>query len=444
MHVILYFFWLIIVQMSLKRALYSFVLYLLFPFVILRLFWRGFSNPAYRQRISERLALMKFDNNKPVIWIHAVSVGETIAAKPLIEALISHYPAHCILVTTMTPTGSDQVKSLFSNRVAHVYFPYDLPEIIFRFLNRIKPQILIVVETEIWPNLYAACNKRDIPIVIVNARLSERSTKSYQKIKGLISETLSYVNTIAVRSEKDAQRYIKLGANDKKIKIVGNIKFDIGLDKPQIEQGRLRKAQWGIDRPVWVAASTHAGEDEVILDVYVSLLKEFPDLLLVLIPRHPERFEKVYLLCEDLKRSEIRTYRHSALDSYENLEANIIIGDSMGEMHSWFATADIVFIGGSIVKTGGHNPLEAIVQGVPVVSGQYMFNFEDIVSDLEGSGLLTICQSPKEIEKYVAEILQQPVEKSHEFTEKSQKIVQQLHGVTARLSEIISKYLSNT
>lgn len=436
--------------MSIRRVLYTFFVYLIFPFVILRLLWRSISSTAYRQRIPERLGLVTLDSEKPIIWLHAVSVGETIAAKPLIEALISQYPDHRILMTTTTPTGSDRVKSLFSDRVMHVYFPYDLPEIIYRFLKRIKPQILIVVETEIWPNLYAACNKREIPIVIVNARLSEKSTKSYLKIKGLVAETLSYVDTIAVRSKADASSFKMLGAIEERIQLVGNIKFDIELDKQQIEQGRQRKDMWGVERLVWVAASTHAGEDEEILLIYEKLLKSFPNLLLILVPRHPERFDSVYQLCLELNNKGIKTLRHSQqknqqnnyknsyMDNDNQQQVNIILGDSMGEMQSWFATADVVFIGGSLVKTGGHNPLEAIAQGVPVVSGQYMFNFEDIVAELRESKLLTICATSSDIEDNLSRLLE---EDHADYKQESQLIMQQLQGVTARLTDIVSYHL---
>jgi len=424
--------------MSLRRVFYSVIIYLIFPFVILRLLWRGISNPAYRQRIPERLGLVKRDSQKPIIWIHAVSVGETIAAQPLIEALINNYPNYRILLTTTTPTGSDRVKSLFSDRVMHVYFPYDLPEIIYRFLKRIKPQIFIVVETEIWPNLYAACYKRKIPIIIVNARLSERSTKSYLKIKNLVAETLSYVSQIAVRSEADAVSFKKLGADSSKIQVTGNIKFDISVDKKQIEKGKQRKKDWGKSRPVWIAASTHEGEDEELLTIYLSLLKNFPTLLLVLIPRHPERFDRVYQLCSELHAQDIKTLRHSDQSTYKDVQVNIILGDSMGEMQSWFATADIAFIGGSLVKTGGHNPLEAIVQNVPVVSGQYMFNFEDIVTELQGISLLTICDSPLEVQNNVERLLKND---HSTVNDESKLVMQRLGGVTSRLIGIVSRYL---
>lgn len=427
--------------MSIKRLLYSLILYLIFPLVILRLYWRSRANPAYRQRISERLGLVKLECNKPCIWLHAVSVGETIATKPLIDALITQYPEHRILVTTTTPTGSERVKALFSERVAHVYFPYDLPEIIYRFLKRIKPQILIIVETEIWPNLYAVCHKRNIPLMIVNARLSPRSTQSYLKIRPLVAETLANVNLIAVRSKADSDSFKQLGALEDQIKIEGNIKFDLQLDKQQIKLGIQRRIEWGVNRPVWVAASTHAGEDVAILEIYITLLIQFPELILVLVPRHPERFDEVYQLCRKLEEQGIHTLRHSQLDKYTNQTTNIILGDSMGEMQSWFACADVVFIGGSLVKTGGHNPLEATAQGVPVVSGKYMFNFEDITTELTQADLLYICDTVEEIKKRISTLLFTSRSVSNDFSEKAKKIMQQHKGVTARLMKHISNCL---
>jgi len=446
--------------MSVRRLLYSLLLYFIFPFVILKLLWRSLSSPAYRQRIPERLGIVKSDSNQPIIWLHAVSVGETIAAKPLIEALINNYPDYRVLVTTTTPTGSEQVRSLFSNRVDHVYYPYDLPEIIFRFLKRIKPHILIVVETEIWPNLYAACNKRDIPIVIVNARLSAKSTHAYKKIKSLVAETLSYVKAIAVRSKADAESFKQLGAIENRVQVTGNIKFDLVLDQEQIKLGKQRRKQWGKDRPVWVAASTHEGEDEQLLVIYHHLLKAFPDLLLVLVPRHPERFEKVYALSQAFSGDEqgnelnndLTVIRHSQTNDYKSvevntvgvnsIEVNIIIGDTMGEMQSWFATASVVFMGGSLVETGGHNPLEPISQGVPVVSGPFMFNFDDVVAELDHSGLLTVCENDKEVEAKIRELLNMlNTSDGPDYQQIAQAIMQKKQGVTARLMKIISTYL---
>ena len=424
--------------MSYRRLLYSLVLYLIFPFVILRLFWQSRKNRAYRQRISERLGFFKLSNKQPIIWVHAVSVGETIAAKPLIDRLISDYPDHHILVTSTTPTGSAMVKKLFGDSVLHVYFPYDLPEIVFRFLNRVKPQILIIVETEIWPNLVAACKKRKIPMMLANARLSSRSTKSYLKIKGLIEETLQRLDVIAVRSQEDGARFKQLGALDRQLIVAGNIKFDLTLNKKQIEKGRLRKEQWGNDRLVWVAASTHAGEESEILKTHSRLLQKYPDCLLILIPRHLERFDDVFGLCKEHNevKSEVQgnsnTVRHSQQSDYTNFHGNIIVGDTIGEMQSWYAIADVVFMGGSLVDTGGHNPLEALALGKPVVSGSQVFNFQDIYPVLTKAGVCWVCEDADQIERQLLVLLEN---KNHasEFFQSATSVMRQYAGVTERL-----------
>jgi len=432
--------------MSVRRTLYSLLLYLIFPLVIFRLFWRSQSNPAYRKRIAERLGFVKRDSDNPIIWVHAVSVGETIAAQPLIEGLIKQYSEHRILVTTTTPTGSDRVKALFGDRVAHVYFPYDLPEVVGRFITRIKPQMLIVIETEIWPNLYAKCGKNNIPLVLVNARLSMRSTQKYLKIKKLVSETLSHVRLIAVRSSVDAERFNELGVDNDKINIAGNIKFDFTLNKNQIEQGKLWRAAWMNNDLIWVAASTHAGEDEEILKIHQSLLEQFSNLMLIIVPRHPERFDEVFSLCKALDAQGIKTLRHSQVRSqgkgYADSKAQIILADSMGEMQSWFAAADVVFMGGSLVETGGHNPIEPIAQGVPVISGPYMFNFDDVTPLLSEKGLLFIAESSNAVERQLAKQLKQVSDsKEVDFEANAKEFMREHQGVTARLLDNISAFL---
>lgn len=452
--------------MSYRRFLYSVALYLLFPIVILRLLWRSRNNRAYRQRIPERLGFVslsatkiapvtsttsatpttpvtsvKAEQQRPVIWLHAVSVGETIAARPLIEALIHQYSDYRILVTSTTPTGSEMVKKLFADKVEHVYFPYDLPEIVARFLNRVKPELLLLVETEIWPNLYAACEKRQIPMMLANARLSQRSTKGYQKISGLVEETLRRLSLIAVRSEVDADHFRKLGATENQITVAGNIKFDLQLDKAQIEKGKSRKKQWGIERPVWVAASTHTGEDEQIVKIYASVLQKFPDLLLILIPRHMERFDEVYALCQ--KQTDITTLRHSQQSDYLDCAANIILGDTMGEMQSWFAAADVVFMGGSLVPTGGHNPLEATALSKPVLSGPHVFNFEDVFPLLTRTGLSWVCEDVDQIESQLLVLLDR-TQADPDFPLIAEKLMKQNGGVTTCLMYRISQILESS
>ncbi|MEB4590962.1 lipid IV(A) 3-deoxy-D-manno-octulosonic acid transferase [Candidatus Thiothrix sp. Deng01] len=359
--------------MSIRRFLYSLLMYGLTPLFVLRLLWRSRANPAYRRRLGERFGFVPVAG-RPCIWLHAVSVGETIAARPLIGRLLQEYPQHPLLVTTTTPTGSDTVKRLFGEKVLHYYFPYDLPDALARFLNRMQPQLLVVMETEIWPNLYATCTQRRIPLLLANARLSARSTQGYARIASLVRETLAHAQVIATRDRQDSQRFQQLGARPEQLRVCGNIKFDLQVPDAALEQGRRLRSQWGGQRPVWVAASTHQGEDDIILRVFARLREQSPELLLVLVPRHPERFEAVAALCAD---SGLPVARRSAGGVFPP-ETAIVVGDSMGEMLLWYAAADVAFIGGSLVAHGGHNPLEAAAFGVPVVSGEHVHNFADI------------------------------------------------------------------
>lgn len=448
--------------MSVKRLLYTLFLYLIFPLVLLRLLWRSRSSRAYRLRWSERLGFTKLSTikNTPIIWLHAVSVGEVIAAKPLILALMKAFPQYTVLITTTTPTGSDRVKAIFSDQIQygsliHTYFPYDLLGAVSRFIKAFQPKILIVVETEIWPNLYAKCGQQNIPVIMVNARLSDKSLHSYSKIKALVTETLSHVNTIAVRSESDAKRFLALGANNEQVLESGNIKYDLNIDEEQLRNAkqyhRLILEDDHKKRLTLVAASTHAGEDAKIINAYMTLLQQFPDLLLVLVPRHPERFDDVYDECfKQLSDgpNKLNLIRHSEyVKTPTAIDSNVILGDSMGEMQMWYSLADVVFIGGSLVKTGGHNPLEATIFGVPVVSGPYMFNFEDIASELVAHELLTLCGDEFKLTKQFTNIFESLTlsndiaRQNSEFKEKAEKFMQQHRGVTARLVDVISHHI---
>ncbi len=366
--------------MTIRRLLYTVLMYLLTPIFVLRLLWRSRANPAYRHRLAERFGFGTLSG--ACIWLHAVSVGETIAARPLIERLLQAYPHYPLLVTTTTPTGSDTVKRLFGERVKHCYLPYDLPDALARFLRRVQPVLLVVMETEIWPNLYAACAQRNIPLMLANARLSERSVRGYARVGTLVGETLANVSLIAARGEQDALHFEQLGAYSEQVVVCGNIKFDLQLPAGLAEQGKQLRQQWGENRPVWVAASTHQGEDESVLRVFAHLREQLPDLLLVIVPRHPERFDAVARLCAATGFASVRRSSGAAFSP----ETVIIVGDSMGEMLLWYAAADVAFIGGSLIAHGGHNPLEAAAFGVPVVSGGHVHNFADIFPPLCEAG----------------------------------------------------------
>lgn len=372
--------------MTVWRILYTVLMYLLTPLFVLRLLWRSRANLAYRQRMAERFGFAP--TLRPCLWLHAVSVGETIAARPLVERLLKDYPQYPLLVTTTTPTGSDTVKRLFGERVEHCYLSYDLPDALGRFLRRTSPVCAIVMETEIWPNLYAACAQRNIPLMLANARLSERSVRGYARVSTLVQETLANVSLIVARGEQDAWHFQQLGAYSEQVTVCGNIKFDLQIPAGLVEQGQQLRQQWGVNRSVWVAASTHQGEDEIILRVFAQLREHLPELLLIIVPRHPERFDAVARLCADSGMASVRRSTGGVVLP----ETAILVGDSMGEMLLWYACADVACIGGSLVAHGGHNPLEAAAFGIPVVSGVHVHNFADIFPPLCAAGGAVLVQ----------------------------------------------------
>jgi 3-deoxy-D-manno-octulosonic-acid transferase len=417
--------------MSIHRFLYTCLLYLLTPIVLLKLLLRSRKNPAYRQRLTERFGFFPAMQNQPRLWLHAVSVGESIAAKPLIKQLLAEYPNHRLLVTTMTPTGSETVQRMYGNQVEHVYLPYDLPGSISRFLQKTHPEKAMIMETEIWPNLYAACQQRNIPIVIANARLSVHSTQSYKKFRSLIRETLQRTCLIAARDEKDVNHFLELGAPRDKTKAVGNLKYDLEVPEVQKREGKALQQQWH-PRPVWLAASTHSGEDEIVLAIYQQVKKHFPDLLLIIVPRHPERFDEVNTQAKQTGFSTQRRSQQTKLSS----DIDIVIGDTLGEMFVWYAAADIVFMGGSLVKSGGHNPLEALVLGTPVISGSHIFNWVDVFEQFEQAGALWVEESNISIQERLLELLKTP-EKQQLAGHQGQTLLNTHTGATSAIIQHI-------
>jgi 3-deoxy-D-manno-octulosonic-acid transferase len=354
------------------RLLYTGLLYLALPLALLRLYWRGRRDAGHRRRWRERLGVVPPLPQPGCLWIHAVSVGETRAALPLIRALLERYPELPLLVTTTTLTGSRQVREALEDRVHHAYAPYDVPGAVRRFLQRTRPRLAVIMETELWPNLLRQCAAADIPVLIANARLSERSARGYGRIRGLTAPMLRDITLIAAQAEADAERFHTLGAP--RVQVVGNLKYDLTLPDDLLERGRqLRRELLGENRPVWIAASTHAGEDEPVLDAFATLRARWPELLLLLVPRHPERFDGVAALCQQRGFNIVRRgeQRPCAPDTA------VFLGDSMGELLRFYAAADLAFVGGSLIATGGHNVLEPALLGLPVLFGPHMFNFTE-------------------------------------------------------------------
>jgi 3-deoxy-D-manno-octulosonic-acid transferase len=355
---------------------YSLLWYLLTPLIILRLGWRGLKTRAYFHYWPQRFGFGYPQNTQPTLWIHAVSLGETQAAIPLIQQLQRLYPHHAILITNMTPTGAACARQL--PKVQQCYLPYDYPFAVQRFLRCVKPVLGILIETELWPNLIEAAAKNALPLILANARLSARSALAYQRhIPTLIQHSLGLVAHIAVQTETEAQRFIQLGANPARITVTGSIKFDVPVDENLPAKARHTRQTWGENRLVWIAASTHAGEEQPVLHAFSQIQAQCPDVLLILVPRHPERFNAVAELCRQSGQAMVRRSQQAA-----NAQTAVYLADTMGELPLLYACADVAFVGGSLVPTGGHNVLEAATLGLPVVFGRHMFNFAHISQQL--------------------------------------------------------------
>ncbi|MCC8998344.1 MAG: lipid IV(A) 3-deoxy-D-manno-octulosonic acid transferase [Candidatus Contendobacter sp.] len=416
------------------RRIYTGLLYLMLPLALLRLYWRGYRDPGHRQRWRERLG---FVPQSPTggLWLHAVSVGETRAALPLIRALQARYPDRPLLVTTTTLTGSRQVREALGEQVHHVYAPYDLPGAVARFLRNTQPRLAVIMETELWPNLLRQCAVAGIPTVIANARLSERSARGYARIRGLTGSMLRDITLIAAQAEADAERFRALGAP--RVQVTGNLKYDLSLPATLPEQGRaLRRDVLGENRPVWIAASTHAGEDEPILDAFAILRIGWPELLLILTPRHPERFDRVAALCRQrgfptVRRSE---QRPCAPDSA------VFLGDSMGELLQFYAAADLAFVGGSLVATGGHNVLEPALLGLPVLFGPHMFNFTEAGERLLEAEAAWQIANAAELAVAVERLLTDP-ERRQAAGQRGRAVVKRHRGALAALLAGIEEHL---
>lgn len=366
------------------RYLYTFLLYLSLPFIFLRLLWRSLSLRDYRLRFKERLGYYPIHLDK-CVWVHAVSVGEVLAAIPLIKALQAQYPHLPMLVTTMTPTGSARVKAAFGDSVSHVYLPYDLPGAISRFLDAMHPQVCVIMETELWPNLLHACVTRNIPVCLTNARLSEKSARGYHRIASLTRKMFADLTQIAACQQADADRFAQLGA--KNVVVTGNLKFDLVITDEVRAKGEALRQQLGRERFIWVAASTHAGEEEIILAAHKKLLSVQQDALLILVPRHPDRFVKVSALAAQ----EFKTQCRSKNEPLEK-DTNVYLGDTMGELLVMYAAGDVALVAGSLIPRGGHNVLEPAALAKPVLTGEFVFNFAEICDMLTRAGGLVRVQ----------------------------------------------------
>ncbi|MGZ5576530.1 MAG: lipid IV(A) 3-deoxy-D-manno-octulosonic acid transferase [Methylobacter sp.] len=416
------------------RAFYSCLFYLLIPFILIRLIWRSSSAPAYRYRWGERFALYKKSFPQNVIWFHAVSVGEAEALFPLAKKIQREYPNVTLLITTTTPTGSARVKAIMQDSVEHVYLPYDIPCSINRFMRCFKPGMAVIMETEIWPNLFAYCGKNEIPLYIINARLSEKSARGYQKIPALISPALACVKSIAAQTQDDACRFAAIGAKTETVRTLGNIKFDVEVSNEIIQQGVQLKAELFAGRFVWLIASTHKDEERIFLEIYKEIKPKIPELLLAIVPRHPERFGEVKKLCEQNQLVVVKRTSGEICRQYDD----VYLVDTMGELKMLYAASDVAFVGGSMVPVGGHNILEAAAVGTPVLFGPYMANFKEIADGVLTEDAAIQCQDEGEIINAVT-ALYVDAEYRQSLAEKGKVFVQQNQGAITRIFDMLSQ-----
>jgi 3-deoxy-D-manno-octulosonic-acid transferase len=360
------------------RTLYTLLWVIALPLALARLLWRSRRVPSYRERWEERLGRFAPPPQTGGVWVHAVSVGEVQAAQPLVRRLLANPAALPLTVTTTTPTGSARVAELFGDQVFHVYFPFDLPWAVDGFLDRVQPRLLVLVETEIWPNLLGACARRGIPTLLANGRLSARSAAGYARLGSFTRETFAAIGGVAAQSAADAERFVALGAPLGRVRVTGSMKFDQRLRRSVAEQSEVLRREWGADRPVWVAASTHEGEDEQVLAAHAQVREALPDALLVLVPRHPERFDRVAGLVRRRGLPLVRRTERATVGP----DTAVFLGDTMGELSMFFGAADAAFVGGSLVDIGGHNVLEPAALGLPVAFGPHMHNFAAIAGML--------------------------------------------------------------
>lgn len=385
------------------RFLYTFAMYLATPVIVWRLAARGLRYRGYFRRWRERFGSFPDPGIHGCVWVHAVSVGEVNAAQPLIEALRRRYAPRPMVVTTVTPTGSERVRKLFGNDVFHVYLPYDLPHAVRRFLDRVQPALAVIMETEIWPNLFHQCGQRGIPLAVVNARLSERSLRGYRPIRPLVREALRNVTLVAAQSHADARRYRALGADAARVHVSGNLKYDTPLPEGARRSGAALRARWGESRPAWIAASTHEGEELAVFEAHLAVLARIPDALLLIAARHPERFRAVEHAARNLG---FQVATHSARDVAADTQCLVI--DAMGVLMRYFAATDLAFVAGSLVPIGGHNVLEPAALATPVLVGPYTFNFEEITRALIEAGGARRVGSARELGAAVQELLRNP------------------------------------
>lgn len=422
------------------RFLYTLAVYLAAPLVSAMLLLRGLRDSAYWRRFPERFGFGE-QLPAPNIWVHAVSVGEVQAAMVLVATLRERHPTVPIVVTTFTPTGAMRARSLLKETATVRYVPFDLPGSVRRFFRRVQPRIAVIFETEVWPNLYHECSRRRIPLVLASARLSARSVTRYRKLGGLFRDALARGPIIAAQGKGDAERFREAGADPDRTHVTGNIKFDFSVPPETLERGARLRQQFGVSRSVWVAGSTHTGEDEQVLEAHRLVREAHPDALLVLAPRHPARFNEV---ADRLQRAGVSFMRRSqqggSVVATARSGPRVLLLDTLGELLDFYACGDVAFVGGSLVPIGGHNLLEPAALARPILTGPYNSNSEDVARLLVGRGAAEIVNNERELGKRVAALLAAPDERAR-LGELARASVDSNRGALGKLLELIEPLL---
>lgn len=388
------------------RLLYIALAYLLVPVALAILLWRGLRDRSYWRNFNWRFGFGPQELH-PSIWVHAVSMGEVQASAALVRSLRVRYSQWPLVLTTVTPTGAQRARELFGDDVHVRYIPFDLPGCVRRFFDRVQPRLAIILETELWPNLYHECGHRKVPLVLASARISPRSVHRYRRLVRLFRETLSHGIVIAAQSTSDAERFKSIGANPAHTHVTGNIKFDFELPPGLAEEGRRLRERYASGRAVWIAGSTHEGEEDIVLDAHARVRQTVRDAVLVLVPRHPNRFEAVAAL---LRR---RNTRFVARSSGVTLpaDADVLLLDTLGQLLAFYAAADVAFVGGSLVPVGGHNLLEPAALRLPILTGPHNFNSEDIARLFAEVGAVRVVRDSAELAEQVTLLLGEPAER---------------------------------
>ena len=419
------------------RFLYILAVYLAAPIVSAIMLCRGFSDRSYWRNFSERFGFGA-QLGTPGVWIHAVSVGEVQAAAPLVSSLRQHFPDIPLLVTTLTPTGAARARALFKDGVRVRYIPFDLPGSVKRFFNRVHPRLAVIFETELWPNLYHECGRRRVPLVLASARISARSAGRYRKLGSLFRDALSQGVVVAAQAAGDADRFREIGAAAENTHVTGNLKFDFAVPLNTVMHGQVLRDRYARGRPVWVAGSTHRGEEEAALEAHKLVRSRYPDALLVIVPRHPNRFNDV---AEVIQRAGVSFQRRSQAEpDGTSVVTQVLLVDTLGELLDFYAASDVAFVGGSLVPIGGHNLLEPAALGLPILTGPHNFNSEEIARLLITRGAAEIVADAQTLGGKVTALLSNPGERARIGAE-GRASVDSNRGALAKLLGLINPLL---